>query len=344
MQINYLHKNVYRLYSWARTQECLDVYRKLYQDKVTCWDKLKKENVSDKLCQDIVGISRATYFRYKKILNDLNKGITPPSKAPKKRNKPHWGESERQSVLKIRRENPTYGKDKIAVILARDHAVKLSVSTVGRILKDLKEKGLVQKSSSALSCKRKRQFSKGHAIPWTFKKYEDMEVGERVQIDHMTVSKNGVCIKHFQAWDRKSKYMMANVYSNAKSSSAKRFLKEFVANCPFKIQSIQVDGGSEFMADFEKECALLKIPLFVLPPRKPTYNGGVERGNRTFKEEFYYSPLTALADSIGAFRGLLAKALLKYNSYRPHSRLQGLTPLEYIRLHNLEGTLLSHSI
>ncbi|MDR2464500.1 MAG: hypothetical protein LBD36_02755, partial [Holosporales bacterium] len=29
------------------------------------------------------------------------------------------------------------------------------------------------------------------------------------------------------------------------------------------------------------------IPLVVLPPAKPKYNGGVERSNRIFKEEFY---------------------------------------------------------
>ncbi|MEE9273671.1 MAG: hypothetical protein V3U57_10475, partial [Robiginitomaculum sp.] len=51
---------------------------------------------------------------------------------------------------------------------------------------------------------------------------------------------------------------------------------------PFTIKSIQVDGGSEFMAEFEQACEDVNIPLIVLPPSRPTYNGGVERGNRTF--------------------------------------------------------------
>ena len=37
----------------------------------------------------------------------------------------------------------------------------------------------------------------------------------------------------------------------------------------FVIKSVQVDGGSEFMAAFEDACAQLKIPLIILPPRKP---------------------------------------------------------------------------
>ena len=84
------------------------------------------------------------------------------------------------------------------------------------------------------------------------------------------------------------------------------------------------------MADFEDACAELGIPLFVLPPRKPTYNGGVERGNRIFREEFY-NRNDLLADSIGAMRVELKKALHKYNTYRPHRNLKGLTPMEYIQ-------------
>ncbi|MGI9214863.1 MAG: hypothetical protein ACR2HS_04275 [Gammaproteobacteria bacterium] len=38
---------------------------------------------------------------------------------------------------------------------------------------------------------------------------------------------------------------------------------------PFKISSIQVDGGSEFMKDFERLCQEKSIDLFVLPPKSP---------------------------------------------------------------------------
>lgn len=328
MQIKYLHKNVYKLYAYSRTQECLDVYRKKYEDKVQRWKKLRSEGVSIETAQEILGFSRATYYRTKKILKDLEKGISPPSKRPKKVNKPRWGEAELQLVLKVRREDSTYGKEKVTQILKRDHGFPMSESTVGRILKHLKAQGLITKSGSALRTKRKRNF-KGHAKPWTFKDYKTMVMGERVQIDHMTVTKNGICFKHFQAWDRRSKYIDTQVYSDAKSSSAKRFLLDFVKNAPYKILSIQVDGGSEFMDQFEDACAELEIPLIVLPPKKPTYNGGVERGNRTFREEFYNHP-SLLADSLGAMRFELKKATEKYNTYRPHRGLKGCTPMQYI--------------
>jgi transposase InsO family protein len=330
MQIKGLHKNIYRLYAYSRTQECLDVYRKQDEDKVRKWQKLKQEGVCDQTVQEIVGISRASYYRARKRLKDLKKGILPPSKKPKTLNKPKWAEAEKQLVLKLRRENPTYGKAKIAVILKRDYGQVISESTVGRILKHLLAQGLIQKSLSAIRVKRKRNFAKGHAESWTYKDYKTMVMGERVQIDHMTITKNGISAKHFQAWDRRSKFIMARLYSHAKSSSAKRFLLELVKNCPFTIHSIQVDGGSEFMAEFEKACADLKIPLIVLPPKRPTYNGGVERGNRTFREEFYANK-NLLADSIGELNANLSHAVKKYNTFRPHANLNGLTPMNYIQ-------------
>jgi len=338
MQLKSLHKNVYKLYSYARTQECLDFYRHQLKDKVQSWETLKAQGVCDKVCQKFVGMSRSTYYRYKRVLKDLDKGILPPSKKPNSVRKREWGEAEMQLVLQIRRDNPTYGKAKIAVIIKRDHQGNLSESTVGRILTYLKQKGLVQKSPSAIRQKRKRSFVKGHARRWTFKHYKSIKMGERVQIDHMTATKNGICLKHFQGWDRCSKYMDANVYSDAKSSSAKRFLMDFVQSCPFKITSIQVDGGSEFMAEFEEACAKLGLDLIVLPPAKPKYNGGVERGNRTFREEFY-ARTDILADSIGAFRADLRKAVNKYNSYRPHAALDGQTPMQYVNKTISEATL-----
>lgn len=335
MQIKGLHKNIYKLYGYARKQACLDAYRKKYEHIVKKWENFKSKGVSDAVIPEIVGYSRATYYRAKKKLNSLNQGTLPPSKARLHRNQPQWGEAQKQLVLRIRRENPTYGKSKIGHILRRDHGQTISDSTVGRILLLLMAKGLVTKSMSAPRVKRKRHFGKGHAKGWTYKDYRKVGLGERVQIDHMTVTKHGVSMKHFQSWERLSHHMHAQVYSNAKSRSAKRFLEELLKTAPFKIHSIQVDGGSEFMADFEEACAAHKIPLLVLPPAKPTYNGGVERGNRIFREEFYNSPFLQ-ADSLGAIRNELTKAIWKYNSYRPHSALKGLTPMEYIENLDLE--------
>jgi len=107
MQIKYLHPNIYKLYAWARTQECLDAYRRKYEDVVRRRQSLKSEVVCDKKCAEFVGVSRATYYHYKQVLNKLEHGIAPPSKRPRNLNKPLWGEAEKQLVLRIRRAEQT---------------------------------------------------------------------------------------------------------------------------------------------------------------------------------------------------------------------------------------------
>ena len=115
------------------------------------------------------------------------------------------------------------------------------------------------------------------------------ELGELIQIDYMSVSKDGMNVKHFQAWAPISKVIVADMYSSANSSSASKFLDKMMKEMPFMVKSIQVDGGSEFIKMFEKKCQGYEILLDVLPPKRPQWNGGVERGNRTFREDFYAS-------------------------------------------------------
>ena len=155
-----------------------------------------------------------------------------------------------QLVLRLRRENQTWGKKKIGTVLRRDFGQTLSDSTVGRILTRILARGLVDRSRSAPRKKRKRNFGKRHARPWTWKKYSTMELGERVQVDHMSVVKNGVACKHFQAWERHCKFIHARLYPEATAAAAKAFLLDLIKKTPFRIISIQVDGGSEFYGRF----------------------------------------------------------------------------------------------
>ena len=104
MQIKNLPKNLYHFYAWARSQECLDAYRKKIEEPVRMWESLRAEGVSNDKCAIFTGISRATFYRYRASLQALLRGEVPPSKAPKKRNKPRWGEREKQLVLEIQND------------------------------------------------------------------------------------------------------------------------------------------------------------------------------------------------------------------------------------------------
>ncbi|GHT90972.1 hypothetical protein FACS1894122_02490 [Alphaproteobacteria bacterium] len=66
--------------------------------------------------------------------------------------------------------------------------------------------------------------------------------------------------------------------------------------------------------------------LFIVLPRAcPKYNGGIERSNRTLREEFYARNDLQTA-TLEEIRVELKKAVQKYNEYRPHNRLKGLGP------------------
>ena len=88
-----------------------------------------------------------------------------------------------------------------------------------------------------------------------------------------------------------------------------------------------MDGGSEFMAEFEEACQQYNVKLFVLPPKSPKLNGHVERMQRTFRDEFYTQPLPS---RIPELQQELNAYLDYYNRERPHRALNGPAPLEFL--------------
>ena len=56
-------------------------------------------------------------------------------------------------------------------------------------------------------------------------------------------------VKHFSAVDLYSRFSLAEVHTRATANLAASFLAHLIARTPFPIRAIQVDGGSEFMAE-----------------------------------------------------------------------------------------------
>jgi len=307
-------------------------YIKKRQKQYKDFERLKEAELDFNEIYNITGLSKSEYYRIRKKVKKFGwKSIEKQSTKPKRLRASKIPLKLKDLILKIRQENITYGKDKIKAILNRDFKhlnYQISSSSIGRVLNEFKKKGVISKyNPSSYKNKRKRTF-KSHAQRWKYGQRAN-EFGELIQIDHMTTIKNGIKVKHFGAIDPTTRFMTSEVYSNATSSTAKRFLEEKVLKeFPFKIKSIQVDGGSEFMLHFENACKKLNIALYVLPPSSPKYNGNVERSNRIMKEEFY-SRKDILSDTVGALKYDLKEFTNKYNTYRPHYSLGFLTPMEY---------------
>lgn len=107
-----------------------------------------------------------------------------------------------------------------------------------------------------------------------------------------------------------------------------------------KVDAIQVDGGSEFMAEFEDACRQRAIKLYLLPPKSPEINGAVERCNSSWRYEFYavYDLPTRLDD----LNPLIDAFQHRYNTYRPHAALGGKTPAQYLATRQANETPVSH--
>ena len=273
------------------------------------------------------GIARSTYYRWAKRADPQRLSfLENRSSRPKRCRRPTWTTAQAEAVRQAREAHPRWGKDKLTVVLRREGS-GLSISMVGRILTDLKRRRvLVEPKSTRLRCHSR------HARPYAVRKpkeYTPAAPGDLVQLDTMQLTPvPGVERRHFSAVDVVSRYGVVGVRARATAGTATDFLDEVMARTPFPIRAIQVDGGSEFMAEFEAACAERAIPLFVLPPRSPKLNGQVERANRTHRNEFWelYDGDLDLPPLQAALRAWEET----YNHIRPHQALGYQTPAEHL--------------
>jgi len=185
-------------------------------------------------------------------------------------------------VRRLREEYPRWGKEKLVILLDREGFAS-SASTVGRILKKLKERGVPKEPLLNHISARKSQRQRPYAVRKP-KDYVAKEPGDIVEVDTLDVRPlPGVVLKHFTARDVISKWDVLEAHTRASSHTAAAFMDTLLRRMPFPIKVIQVDGESEFQDAFEEECQRRGIKLFVLPPRSPKLNGHVERARNSMR-------------------------------------------------------------
>src|SRR5258708_823664 len=115
--------------------------------------------------------------------------------------------------------------------------------------------------------------------PWAIRKpkyWRIAQPGDLVEIDTKEIRmRRGVLLKHFSARDVVSRWDVVEAHHRATSQAAARFLETLLERLPFPVRALQVDGGSEFAAQFEEACQQKQLPLFVLPPKSPKLNAHV---------------------------------------------------------------------
>ncbi|MCZ7576759.1 MAG: helix-turn-helix domain-containing protein [Dehalococcoidia bacterium] len=242
--------------------------------KIIDWHLANGENVS-RTCRHFT-ISRQTFYRWLKRYNPRDlRTLESHSSRPRRCKQPTWTREEILAVKDLRERHPAWGKLKLVVLLARQ-GLHLSASRVGRILAYLKRTRQLIEPLRRFSARR-RQWKRQYATRKP-KSYEAKLPGDIVQIDTMDVRPEpGIVLKQFTTVDVVSRWSVPTIASNATALLARRALDNLIKRTPFPIKAIQVDGGSEFMAEFEDACQQKGILLFELPSPQPQ----AQRARRT---------------------------------------------------------------
>lgn len=285
------------------------------------------------------GISPDTFYRWKKrYQRDCLKSLEDDRKSrrPNTLRHPQTPPEVVEKIKSLRETYPRWGKEKLFILLKKEllkegkESLLVSVSTVGRTIGRLKQRGYLKEPIANYISSKKKYLKRDWATRKP-KDYEIKNIGDLVEIDTLDIRPvPGVVRKQFTARDVSSKWDVIEVYGNATANLAAKFLDSLILRCPFKIKAIQVDGGSEFKAEFEEECKKRNIKLFILPPYSPKLNGCVERANRTHTEEFY--EVNDFSLDLKELNNQLRNWENIYNTVRPHKSLGYLTPQEYVNI------------
>jgi len=298
--------------------------------------------------KDAFGASRATLFRWQKR--------SLPAKRIRKtqayRRVPPVLEAE---LLKLRTEHPRLGKEKLYPLLkevSEQHSVAvLSETTIGRLLVDLKGAGrLPNPKRLRLSAKTGRLIEKDQVKKPKLRRagYLPENPGDLLQVDTVETFVNGIKRYTISAVDLTSRFAFSYTYSTGSSTNARDFYQKLDSVAPFEVKRIQTDNGSEFMAHFRDYLEAQTVIQFFNYPRKPKYQGWIERFNRTIQEEFLNYRKETLAYDLPLFNQECMKYLIWYNSKRVHHALGGprqrLTPLAYLFPHGQSQEGWTHTL
>ncbi len=274
------------------------------------------------------GISRPTFYRWYQRYDprDLRSLEDRPCR-PSRVRQASWSPELVEAVKERREKYPSWGKDKLVVLLRRD-GIKVSTSLVGRILRHLKRTGQLHEPPRFAVSAKKRRRKRLYAVRKP-KDYQAEAPGDIVQVDTLDVRPlPNVVRKQFTARDVVSRYDVLDIRSAATAKLAAEFVEIILERMPFKVRALQVDNGSEYMAEFEEVCQAKGLGLFVLPARSPKLNGRVERAQRTHTEEHW--ELSQCDTDLKSMRAELREWEIVYNTIRPHQALGYLTPQEYV--------------
>jgi transposase InsO family protein len=222
-----------------------------------------------------------------------------------------------EKILELRAEYQ-FGALRIRYYLERYHGIKISESTVSRVLKAHGVNRLPKTAPRrALHTKRYAKTVPGHHVQVDVK---FLQLKDRV----------GKTVKRYQytAIDDATRVRALQIFPEHNQARAIQFMNYVIEKFPFRISTIRTDRGHEFQARFHWHVEDLGMRHVYIKPQTPQLNGKVERSHRTDQTEFYQ--LLTYTDDIDLNAKLKAWEDF-YNYDRPHLSLEGKTPYEVMK-------------
>ncbi len=210
-------------------------------NRVKWFDWYDRHNRNARFTCRHFGISPQTFYRWKRRYDPKNlMTLDDRSHRPRHVRQPTTSPELSEVVLKLRGEYPRWGKDKLVILLKKQHH-KVSTSMVGRTIKRLKDRGvLIEPIPNTISA-RKRLRVRPYAIRKP-KEYVAKLPGDIVQVDTLDVRPlPGIILKHFTARDIVSRWDVLEARTRATSGTASDFIETLIKRMPFPIKALQVD-------------------------------------------------------------------------------------------------------
>ena len=264
--------------------------------------------------REAFGVSRRTLFRWR--TRSVHHALAPKSRAPKRRRSRETPSAISEFIIAQRKEHFRLGKEKLAALL-KERGFKLSASTIGRILADLRYQGRLP------SGRRLRLHASTGRLHERIKpripKKRKPKGAHCLELDTVTRFIDGTKRYLVTALDTKTKFAFAGAYTGHTSATAADLLRRYAEVAPIPVARVQTDNGSEFADRFREACAQLNLVHYHTYPHCPKMNAHIERFNRTLSEDFIEPNKYLLRDDVSVFNRKLADWLLWYNTERPHA-------------------------
>ncbi len=134
------------------------------RQRLKWFDDYNSRGYNARLTCRYFGISPQTFYRWKRRYNPRHlQSLEDRSHRPQHVRQPTYSVELVEAVLRIREEYPRWGKDKLVILLQRE-GFGWSASTVGRIIRRLKQRGVLKEPVPNHISAKKRQLKRPYAI------------------------------------------------------------------------------------------------------------------------------------------------------------------------------------